>query len=76
MEKFLETMILNLVENKEAVEIKRVDNGNSTTFEVKVAKEDMGRVIGRQGKLAKSIRTIMKSVATKEHKKVQIEFIG
>ena len=76
MEKFLETMILNLVENKEAVEIKRVDNENSTTFEVKVAKEDMGRVIGRQGKLAKSIRTIMKSVATKEHKKVQIEFIG
>ena len=76
MEKFLETMILNLVENKEAVEIKRVDNENSTTFEVKVAKEDMGRVIGRQGKLAKLIRTIMKSVATKEHKKVQIEFIG
>lgn len=76
MEKFLETMILNLVENKETVEIKRVDNENSTTFEVKVAKEDMGRVIGRQGKLAKSIRTIMKSVATKEHKKVQIEFIG
>lgn len=76
MEKFLETMILNLVENKETVEIKRVDNENSTTFEVKVAKEDMGRVIGRQGKLAKSIRTIMKSIATKEHKKVQIEFIG
>ena len=76
MEKFLETMILNLVENKEAVEIKRVDNENSTTIEVKVAKEDMGRVIGRQGRLAKSIRTIMKSVATQEHKKVQIEFIG
>ena len=76
MEKFLETMILNLVENKEAVEIKKVDNENSTTFEVKVAKEDMWRVIGRQGRLAKSIRTIMKSVATQEHKKVQIEFIG
>ena len=76
MEKFLETMILNLVENKESVEIKKVDNENSTTFEVKVAKEDMGRVIGRQGRLAKSIRTIMKSVATQEHKKVQIEFIG
>ena len=76
MEKFLETMILNLVENKESVEIKKVDNENSTTFEVKVAKEDMGRVIGRQGRLAKSIRTIVKSVATQEHKKVQIEFIG
>lgn len=76
MEKFLETMILNLVDNKEAVEISKVDSENSTTFEVKVAKEDMGKVIGKQGRLAKSIRTIMKSVATKEHKKVQIEFIG
>ncbi len=76
MEKFLETMILNLVDNKEAVEINKVDSENSTTFEVKVAKEDMGKVIGKQGRLAKSIRTIMKSVATKEHKKVQIEFIG
>ena len=76
MEKFLETMILNLGDNKEAVEINKVDSENSTTFEVKVAKEDMGKVIGKQGRLAKSIRTIMKSVATKEHKKVQIEFIG
>lgn len=76
MEKFLETMILNLVDNKEAVEINKVDSENSTTFEVKVAKEDMGKVIGKQGRLAKSIRTIMKSVATKEHKKLQIEFIG
>lgn len=76
MEKFLETMILNLVDNKEAVEINKVDSEISTTFEVKVAKEDMGKVIGKQGRLAKSIRTIMKSVATKEHKKVQIEFIG
>lgn len=76
MEKFLETMILNLVDNKEAVEINKVDSENSTTFEVKVAKEDMGKVIGKQGRLAKSIRSIMKSVATKEHKKVQIEFIG
>ena len=76
MKKFLETMILNLVENKEAVEINKVDNEHSTTFEVKVAQEDMGKVIGKQGRLAKSIRTIMKSVAAKEHKKVQIEFIG
>lgn len=76
MEKFLETMILNLVDNKEAVEINKVDSEKSTTFEVKVAKEDMGKVIGKQGRLAKSIRTIMKSIATKEHKKVQIEFIG
>ena len=76
MEEVLKIIISNLVENKEDVEINKVDSEKETKFEVKVAKEDMGRVIGRQGKLAKSIRTVMKSVATKEHKRVSVEFIG
>ena len=77
MEEFLKTIISNLVDNKETVEIKKVDSEKSITFEVKVAEEDMGRVIGRQGRTAKSIRTVMKSVAAKEgHKKVSVEFIG
>ena len=76
MEEVLRIIISSLVENKDAVEINKVDGEKETKFEVKVAKEDMGRVIGRQGKLAKSIRTVMKSVATKEHKRVSIEFIG
>ena len=46
-----------------------------TTFEVKVAESDMGKVIGKEGRIAKAIRTIMKSVASKENKKVSIEFI-
>lgn len=76
MEDFLKTIITNIVDNKEAVEIKRVDNEKTTVFEVKVAEGDMGRVIGKQGRLAKSIRTVMKAVASKEHKKVSVEFIG
>ena len=76
MKDILETIILNLVENKEAVEIKEVDEEKSIVFEVKVAQTDMGRVIGKQGRLAKSIRTVMKAVATKEQKKVSVEFIG
>ena len=44
-------------------------------YEVKVANSDMGKVIGKQGKVAKSIRTVMKSIAGKEHKKVSIEFL-
>ena len=44
-------------------------------FEVKVAQSDMGKVIGREGRIAKAIRTIMKALATKEGKKVTIEFI-
>ena len=63
MKDILEMIILNLVENKEAVEIKQVDG-------------DMGRIIGKQGRLAKSIRTVMKAVALKEQKKVSVEFIG
>ncbi len=76
MKDILETIILNLVENKEAVEIKEVEEEKSIVFEVKVAQTDMGRVIGKQGRLAKSIRTVMKAVATKEQKKVSVEFIG
>ena len=76
MEETLKIIISNLVDNKDAVGIIRKDDEKTTTFEVKVAKEDMGKVIGKQGRLAKSIRAVMKSVASKEHKKVLVEFIG
>ena len=76
MEEFLKIVISNLVDNKEAVEITKKENEKITTFEVKVAKEDMGKVIGKQGRLAKAIRTVMKSISSKEHKKVLVEFIG
>ena len=76
MKEIIETIILNLVDNKEAVEITEKQDEKSVVFEVKVANEDMGKVIGRQGRLAKSIRTVMKSIAGKEHKKVTVEFIG
>lgn len=76
MKDILETIILNLVDNKEAVEIKEVEGEKSVVFEVKVAEGDMGRIIGKQGRLAKSIRTVMKAVATREQKRVSVEFIG
>lgn len=76
MKEILETIICNLVDNKEAVEIKELEGEKSVVFEVKVAEEDMGKIIGKQGRLAKSIRTVMKAVAGKEQKRVTIEFIG
>ena len=76
MEEFLRIMISNLVDNKEAIEINQIDNGKFVTFEVKVAQEDMGKVIGKQGRIAQSIRNVMKAVANKEHKKGSVEFIG
>ena len=71
-----QTIILNLVDNKEAVEIKELEGEKSIVFEVKVAQNDMGKIIGKQGRLAKSIRTVMKAVASKEQKRVTVEFIG
>lgn len=76
MKDILETIILNLVDDKEAVQINEVEGEKSIIFEVKVAESDMGRVIGKQGRLAQSIRTVIKSIAGKEHKKVSVEFIG
>ena len=75
MKEILETIINTLVSNKDAVSINQIDGEQSIIFEVKVAEEDMGKVIGRQGTIAKSIRTIMKAVASKENKRVSIEFL-
>ena len=76
MEEFLKIIISNLVENKDAIGINTIDKGKSVTFEVKVAQEDMGKVIGKQGRIAQSIRNVMKAVANKEHKKASVEFLG
>lgn len=76
MKEILNTIIANLVDDKEAVEINEINGTQSVVFEVKVAESDMGKIIGKQGRIAKSIRTVMKAVASKEHKKATVEFIG
>ena len=76
MKDILQTIILNLVDDKETVEIKELGEEKSIVFEVKVAQKDMGKIIGKQGRIAKAIRTVMKAVATQEQKKVSVEFIG
>ena len=75
MKEVLEIVIKNLVDNKEKVSINEKDNAKTICYEVKVAKEDMGKVIGKQGKMANAIRVFMKSVAAKENKKINIEFL-
>ena len=77
MKDILETFVKHLVENQDAVKITEAtdsENEKIVKFKVNVAKEDMGRIIGKQGKNARAIRTVMKSVAAKERKKVDIEF--
>lgn len=76
MKEVLELLVTNLVEDKSAVKVNQVDGEKSIIFEVRVAETDMGKVIGRQGKIAKSIRTVMKALAAKENKRITIEFIG
>jgi len=75
MKEILETIILNLVDDKSAVQIEEKNNEKTISFEVKVAEKDMGKVIGKEGKIAKAVRTVMKAVAGKERKKVSIEFV-
>lgn len=76
MKEIIETIILSLVDKKEEVEINEVQGEKSIIFEVKVAQEDMGKVIGKQGRLAKSIRTVIRAVANREQKRVTVEFLG
>jgi len=75
MKEVLEIMIACLVDNRDQVNIEEVVNDRNIEYKVKVAPEDMGKVIGKQGRVAKSIRTVIKSVAGKEGKRVNVEFV-
>ena len=75
MKEILEGILKSLVENTDAISINQVEKDKLTVFEVKVATEDMGRVIGKEGKIAKAIRNILRAIGAKEHKKVTVEFI-
>lgn len=75
MKEILESMVLNMVDDQKAVTIHEKEENKNIIYEVKVAENDMGKIIGKQGKTAKAIRTVMKAVSGKEHKKVIIEFV-
>ena len=70
MKQTLEAIIRNIVENQDAVSIEESEEAGRITYKVKVSAEDMGRVIGKQGKVANSIRIVIKALAAKEKKKV------
>ena len=76
MKETLETIIKSLVEFPEQVSITETEAERSVIYEVKVAETDMGKVIGREGKIAGAIRTVMKALAAKEQKRITVEFIG
>ena len=75
MEEILRTIIENLVDNKDAVSIEKVEGDFKDIYKVKVDKDEMGKVIGRQGKIAQAIRTIVKSLGAKEKTRIDVEFV-
>lgn len=75
MKELLLYMAKNLVDNPDAVSVNEISNEDGTVFELRVAPEDMGKVIGRQGRIAKEIRTIVKTVAQRDGTKVTVEIV-
>ncbi len=75
MGELVEMLAKALVDDPNGVYVKQVEENDSTIIELKVAPEDMGKVIGKQGKIAKAIRTVVKSMAIKENKKVIVKII-
>ena len=65
----------HLVNNPDAVEVKETQGDTASVLELRVAKEDLGRIIGKQGRTAKSIRTILNAVASRTSRKVVLEIV-
>ena len=65
----------SLVEHPDQVSVTEVEEGDELTLQLRVAPEDMGKLIGRQGRIAKEIRTIIKSVAQRTGQKVSVEIV-
>lgn len=74
MQKLLELLVKTLVTNEDKVKVTVDEQEKQIAFNVVVDESDIGKVIGKNGKMANSIRTIIKSIGAKEHKKVFVKF--
>ena len=75
MKELLEVIARNLVDNPDAVTVSEVKGERSIILELKVAPEDMGKVIGKQGRIAKASRTVVKAAAIHEDKRIVVEIV-
>ncbi|MCL2766391.1 MAG: KH domain-containing protein [Peptococcaceae bacterium] len=76
MKELVEILAKALVDKPEQVTVDIVEKEKIIVLELKVANEDMGKVIGKQGRIARAIRTVVKAAATKEKKRVSVEIVG
>ncbi len=75
MKELLETIARSLVDYPDEVSVNEVDGDNGIILELKVSKDDMGKVIGKQGRIAKAIRSVVKAAAIKENIRVVVEIV-
>lgn len=75
MKELLTYIARNLVDNPDAVSVTEYPGESETVLELRVAPEDMGKVIGRQGRIAKEIRALMRSVAQRQGKKISVDIV-
>ena len=66
---------MSLVENPEAVEVAEIEGEQTSVIELKVAKEDLGKVIGREGRTAKAMRVILNAASTRQNKRAMLEIL-
>lgn len=75
MKELVETLAKALVDHPEMVTVDMKEKEKTCVIELRVAPDDMGKVIGKQGRIARAIRTVVKAAATKERKRVTVEII-
>ena len=75
VEAVVEFIVKELVDQKDAVNVTRVERDDATVIEVRVAPDDMGKIIGKQGKIARAIRNIVKAASAKEEKRVIVDIL-
>ncbi|MBI2842601.1 MAG: KH domain-containing protein [Armatimonadetes bacterium] len=76
MKNLIEVLVKALVDEQDQVEVSEVSGDNSTTYEVHVAPGDLGKVIGKDGKIANALRTVTKAAAMKSGKKVYVDIVS
>jgi predicted RNA-binding protein YlqC (UPF0109 family) len=75
MKDLVQYLAKSLVDNPDAVEVKETQGETASVLELRVAKQDLGRIIGKQGRTAKSIRTILNAAASRVNRKVVLEIV-
>lgn len=75
MKELVEVIAKYLVENPDEVVVTETESGEDLIIELKVASSDMGKIIGRQGRIAKAIRSVVKAASSKSDKKVIVEIV-